>query len=523
MNTSHRITILALLCLALGATTAFGESSARFDRIAPYGTATEIQLGTAVGEGPPAEARGEYLWRSVREIIIGSSTGISRFEGHTDVMVGHEQNPPTPVEMFDADGDGTPYWTYDVSLAQVAAREGAYVLADYIEGRGIDLFGWLGDFTAPAWSMSLSGCLPAGYSNTLKVSMDGSRVAFGCFHNNKVRFLAIETATGAVLVDTYIVLDAASIRGLDLTDDGHYVDLNCGVTHVVYDVDANTERARVDTGASTRPVAISETGEWIVAGFTSTKAYQWDDHQQTYVQRWSITGNRYAGAMMVSEQGYWIVGWYSSDYDQNRIVRYNLDDGSVAWTTVLPSSSGEVQDLPVGCDFSADRQTVGFAFWGDLTLRAPELAAFDAGDGSELVSVQAPGSMFDVSISSGGHYISGTGKLVHANIMGNGSDTYCALARELSSVPIAPTGGLRVDAAPNPFTGATTLFARGLDQATSLRILDPSGREIRTLRPTGDALQWDGRNAVGDRVPAGTYFCVPVGSQGEATRLVVLR
>jgi len=44
--------------------------------------------------------------------------------------------------------------------------------------------------------------------------------------------------------------------------------LNCGATHGVYDVDLGTERGRINTGASTDPTAICETGEWVAAGFT---------------------------------------------------------------------------------------------------------------------------------------------------------------------------------------------------------------------------------------------------------------
>jgi hypothetical protein len=470
--------------------------------------------------GQPNEYRGDYVWRSTHEGIIGSSVGISRWEGRFDVMVGHENYPPTPVEIFDAGGTGVPYWSDAGQYSQVTTRAGVYALADYNDPSGIQIVCWDADLTDPVWTYDLAGCLPAGYSNTLEIDMDGNRVCFGCFSAGQVRLVVIDAITGTALVDTPIVLDGPSLRNISVTDNGQFVDLNCGAWHVVYDVDANAERARVNVGASTNPCGISETGEWIVAGFTTTKAYQWDPDQNSYVLRWNVAGSsHYAGAMMVTEQGYFIVGWYNGSYNKNRLQRFELDDGSNTWTRDLPVSPGDAQDLPSAIDYSRARDLIAFGFWGDTHPISPEILVIDP-DGRTEYSCHAPGSMFDVAISENGSYVAATGKLVHANQMGSGSDAYCGQVLELAAVDqddmdrLSTFADSPMIASPNPFQGTTRLMAElpsGVaNNANQLCIFDIDGRVVNTLAGSVEGntvmADWDGNDDSGLPMPAGVYY-----------------
>ena len=88
----------------------------------------------------------------------------------------------------------------------------------------------------------------------------------------------------------------------------------------------------------------------------------------------------------------------------------------------------------------------------------------------------------------------------------------------------------RLSVRPNPFTGTTRIH---LDDpaAGSVRVevVDPSGRRVRTLEAAargGSAveLEWDGRDASGRPVPAGTYFVRVAGSGREIRgRAIVVR
>ncbi len=524
---------LFLLCAALAAWPSVAEGAPPQTDLAGQDAVRHVvgEAGTSIVSDPGSPTAGDppardtYLWRSTHANWIGTSTGISSIRAADDVIVGHGNAPPTELEVFAAEGQGTPYWTEPAGEAQVAARDGVLAAADFVNGYGITLKAWVPDPATPAWTYPLPGCSFGDESNTLQVDMNGTRVCLGCFYQNQVRLVVLEAATGAALVDAIIPLDPPSCRGLSCSDDGRFVVLNCGATHVVYDVDLDAERARISTGASTRPTGISETGEWVAAGFTTCKAYQWDPGTQGYVLRWSrSTPSHYLSVNMISERGYWIVGWYSTSYNQNRFQRWDLATGQPVWTLDLPTSPGAVQDLPVSVDYSADRSVIAFGCWGDTYEISPEILVIDP-DGEELASLHAPGSIFDVSVSPNGRFVSGTGKLVHANIYGSGSDAYCLYSGDPSAVAeIVPAdAGLRIF--PNPCYGTATILASGPRAAQApVRILDSTGRLVRTLPLSAGASRWTGVDESGAAVPAGVYYAAH-GAPGEAakTRVVLLR
>jgi len=95
---------------------------------------------------------------------------------------------------------------------------------------------------------------------------------------------------------------------------------------------------------------------------------------------------------------------------------------------------------------------------------------------------------------------------------------------------------LRLDAAPNPFTGAVELSATAtagaaklLSATPGLVIYDTRGRHVRTLplearSAERSAVNWDGRDASGRAAPAGVYFAAPAGGAAAAPlRLTRLR
>ena len=523
---SRRLLLVAVIAAvaALGPVAA-AAGQAVVHQITPLGT--EIVPSAGIEPGGPSEVpRSTYIWRSTHPSMIGSSTGIAISPGRADVMVGHENAPPTPVEVFEAEGTGTPYWTSTASFAQVAARGQAYALADFVQGHGITLTGWYQDLATPAWTYSLPTGVPTSYGNTLHIDMAGTRVYYGCLNPTSVRLIVLAADTGTSLLDKIVPLDTPSLRGMAISDDGRFVDLNCGAWHVVFDVENQVERARVNVGASTNPVGISETGEWIVSGFNTTKAFQWDPGTNSYILRWTrSTSGFYAGVAAVSEQGYWIVVWYRSSYTQNRYIRWNLATGGIDWTYDSPASSGAVQDLPVGIDYTPDRGKYAFANWGDATDTSPEILVLNA-DGTEATMVHAPGSMYDVAISADGKYVSATGKLVHANVFGSGSDAYCAAVGDPAAVDpldlhLVGTGGLHVW--PNPTAGETRILPISPSSvAGPLWIHDASGRLLRTFPACPpDGVTWTGTDDANAPLPAGIYFARS--AQGAQARIVRIR
>jgi hypothetical protein len=522
--------LAALLLAALGlAAGAAADGSACVHAITADGTVVTAAAGVAgPALSPGAFDSRDYLWRSVHAGWIGASTAISLIPEREDVMVGHNNAPPTQVEFFPAAGPGVPHTTFPAREAQVAAHDGVYAAADLTSSSGnITLTVWYLDLSTPVFTMALPGATFGDYDNTLQVNMDATRVFFTYFQGGQVWFLVVDATTGTKLVQTMISITPASVRGLACSDDGRFAVLNCGATHVVYDVDLGTERGRINTGASTDPTAISETGEWVAAGFTTCKAYQWDPGTQTYVTRWVKTaGARYLGVNMISERGYWIVGWYSGSFNQNKLQRYSMETGTLLWTIDMPTSSGAVQDLPVAIDFSRSRSVIAVGCWGDTQPVSPEILAFSP-EGEELASLHATGSMYDVAVSSDGRYVSGTGKLVHANIFGSGSDTYCMYSGDLTAVhdggdPLAGPA-LRLAASPNPCHGSAVIRAQGPSASGEIvRILDSSGRLVSTLALGPSGAAWDGTNRCGQSVAAGIYYATLATPSGLVRAPVLL-
>jgi len=97
---------------------------------------------------------------------------------------------------------------------------------------------------------------------------------------------------------------------------------------------------------------------------------------------------------------------------------------------------------------------------------------------------------------------------------------------EVSARAAPAPEGLWLDG-PSPFVAGTRVgFELDAPADVSLRVLDPSGRVVRTLvaghLPAGTHLQtWDGRDVDGRRVRAGVYFCaLRAGGHASVVRLL---
>ena len=83
---------------------------------------------------------------------------------------------------------------------------------------------------------------------------------------------------------------------------------------------------------------------------------------------------------------------------------------------------------------------------------------------------------------------------------------------------------------PNPFN-PSTVIVYSLDSPSqfSLKIFDISGRLVRVLdsgfRQSGEySIVWDSRNALGENVPSGVYFCsLNTGAISQTNRMILVR
>ena len=86
---------------------------------------------------------------------------------------------------------------------------------------------------------------------------------------------------------------------------------------------------------------------------------------------------------------------------------------------------------------------------------------------------------------------------------------------------------------PNPFNPETWIpYRLAADAHVSLRIYDPNGRVVRTMdlghqrasayESRADAIYWDGRNNLGERVTSGLYFYTLTAGDYTATRKMLI-
>jgi hypothetical protein len=100
--------------------------------------------------------------------------------------------------------------------------------------------------------------------------------------------------------------------------------------------------------------------------------------------------------------------------------------------------------------------------------------------------------------------------------------------RLATSIGSPPAPALSLQNYPNPFSGQTTVTFTALRGGTvELSIFDVAGRRVftRTVpgHRTGDLeLVWDGRDAEGEALPSGVYFCRARVGGATATRKMVL-
>jgi len=105
-----------------------------------------------------------------------------------------------------------------------------------------------------------------------------------------------------------------------------------------------------------------------------------------------------------------------------------------------------------------------------------------------------------------------------------------AAVRNRDGSGIAPRRPILASNYPNPFNPGTTIaFQTAAEGRTSIRILDPTGREVARLldetRPAGSyRVQWDGTDAAGRPAASGVYiYRIQSGSHSTMGRMLLLR
>ncbi len=260
------------------------------------------------------------------------------------------------------------------------------------------------------------------------------------------------------------------------------------------------------------------TGQWVSAGTTyigpglETAAFQTGG---------DVDHNGYPDIVCVQDEG-------SFPSYQNHL--YVFRESSV------PAARATAFQFPRGSEtfFAGSVQTIR---WSAVHV-GPEVASIDL----ELSRTGPTGPWLPIaqSLPDGGHFqwrVAGPASgAAHIRVtLTQAGESVSAISRAFEILPCGSadagedrtwTGGraalLTVE--PNPVTSTAHIaLDRAVVMPAVVRISDACGRQVRTMAMAAERLVWDGRDARGVRLPAGTYWVQLDGSQASALRIVVLR
>jgi hypothetical protein len=460
------------------------------------------------------------------------NTTSNTIDGH--VFAGTWLNPPQEAQLFTLTGGGTPEWGYGGTEFFTDAGDAAFTLAAVDEDAGgVNVIKWTGpgDGT-PDWDTTFAGY---GYSTygPIAVSDDGSTIAAIAAPSGTDAHLLLFDAASSVPLANYEATGLGFPRYVKINADGQYTAFIALATLIIYDRDSLDVRSQISMGASNSALDISGDGDVVAYGWTSMIVREWDGSMYQSLWSWSTPGY-YVTRIAISTDGSTIVScWYTTSFTTIKIVVHDVSSSTPLWTYDYPTSSGTYQENAHDVDITDDGAYFIVGSLGDAANINPEVHIFQR-DSTPYVyyTVDMPGSVFSVDITSDGSYATAAGKHVHANQMGRGGDIVLI---ETGITGIRDDGfahhpdEFALDICPNPFSKLTTVSLGIAHSAESieLRIFDVAGRCVKSFgslpsAPCPMRVSWDGTDQADCQLPGGVYFVRLETSENMITKKAVL-
>ncbi|MEN8209029.1 MAG: T9SS type A sorting domain-containing protein [Candidatus Fermentibacteria bacterium] len=387
------------------------------------------------------------------------------------------------------------------------------------------------DSPIPDWTFDATGTFYVADADAPGMSViaaDTALFAVSGTQNGHLGILLFDAASDSPIMiyeDPAILDDPRQLR---ITSDGSKCIFRYGGTLYRVDMATGTLEDTYSLGASTDCFGVSPDGSVVAYGFTQALVATWNG--TSYEQAWSmpVSGFIACRAVVASDNSTIYFGVHKSNYLSNRIIRNDISSSTPLWTFDYPEGSGGYQETIDWMDCSDDGRYVAVASWGCQTGGAPEINVFDdLNHNTPVLSLDTPGSMFDIDITADGQYIAATGKHVHANQMGNGTDSYFASVWETgieSGDQMQDSPVILHPVTPNPVSGSAQ-FSYTLQSAgsVSLNVYDASGHLVSNVTGiTGN--QGFNTAAIELDIESGIYFCrLNHETMSETRRFVVVR
>ena len=445
MKTSRPILLLSLFVLVLAGQTLALPGSSTFNYTDDFGSWTETELGDApevIPGGNSIPLDSEVLWNYHQD--NGNPIPANAVLGYNDDYVWQGGNSGV-ARMFEVAGSGTPLWEIDLGSGDVgvAAAQTADIFygAWYHQGtNSFEVYKFNHASSTPDWTWdgTAAGYVPGslGSPGRIAASADGSVLAVGGHDGDSlaVMFFTDSSSTPMMIFEDETV--GYNPRQLRLTADGSKCIFTCAGDLYRVDVATGVLEDFYDIGYSSGTLGVSPDGSVVVVGFSSSRVLQWDgsEYVSTFV---TYNSGYYAGGAVVAEDNDTVaIAWYASDYLSVSLSMISIANGSTPlWVWDSPQGGGSKQAAIAQMDISDDGNWVAFGNWGVEDNTFPEVFVFKSDTSTgPWFSIDTPGSVFSVDLSSDGQYLCTGGKAVHANEMGSGGDVYAAHIDQTSAV-----------------------------------------------------------------------------------------
>jgi hypothetical protein len=383
---------------------------------------------------PKSQHNGEVVWSRHSDFGIYESCEISAaskrvIAGTTDV---YTPTNPDDAELVPFENGKRPDFVWTGPNVQVAAqRNGNVVAAVSFDDQDINLK--LAKWTAgsgkstPDWSVDIAKSFPV--ETTLAISKDGKKIAvltslLEFMNPNNTRLYFFDATTSKL---EQVVEHVFGARHLVMSADGGLIAFHANASIYVYNTQSKRFVWAEDVGYSDFNLAMSDDGQWLVAGFLSLDVYKWNG--QTYVPQWSSTLPEHYVETSAIANGNIVAAWSSFDAEQPVVQAYSLSKGSTPVWTYEYAVSTDLQDTPWSASITDDGKFAVVGTWGNLTDTNPEVRVWAMDSQQPIYTLKTSGSVFavdiaqDVSNPKTLHITAGC-KATHANTMGRGGDLY---------------------------------------------------------------------------------------------------
>ncbi len=395
-------------------------------------------IETVAAEGPSAAARpnagprgSEIIWHMTDPASITASVCVADTTDET--WVGHNLNNRR-LSYLQTTGDGTPIWEYyveaeDPDKVAVASAEDVslgILMVQKPGATGVNIRAFNGpNGPTPIWTYNFD--YPSYRITTLRnvdASADGSIVggvaSFSSTGNNTM-VVILDGTNGGVLNS---LPNLPFVSAIELSDDGSRAVLSEGSTVRVIRTSDMATIHLFSLSATNGYHRLSRDGKVVAAGGFDFEAYRETNGVWTQVYYLSEPYQIFGAGIALSEQGDTLF-LASYTYTNYLDLTYRVIDllAGVELARTTTSGTGSNQDVIQVAQASGDGQVFAVVSWGTEDNAHPEVQVFDR-DAQLIGSIDTPGSPFDMDLTRDGQYVVAGGKHVHANTMGNGSDTY---------------------------------------------------------------------------------------------------